>query len=96
MGIKAGTQPNFLAVNIGDIFFISFWPPEIILSLPLAQSSAPHYSEHLPVEAAPAMGLPGSPEWLLARLQEQASSAQAALFDVIPPQARVLLHQANN
>jgi hypothetical protein len=94
--IPAAALPAFLTVDVGGVFSARFWPPEIIVSLPMAQSSPPHFSEQLPAQAAPAIGLPGSPEWLLARLQEQTNNAQAALADVIPPEVRVLLRQSND
>jgi hypothetical protein len=80
------------AVNIGGVFSARIWPPQIIVNLPIAQSLAPRLQEPLSIQSAPATGLPGSPEWLLARLQEPASSAQAALVDVIPPEVRILFH----
>jgi hypothetical protein len=87
---------TFLAVGNAGVFSARLWPPEITLSLPIARSSAPPISEHSPATAEAVISLPGSPDWLLDKLQEQTSSVQSTLVELIPPQARALLRHANN
>jgi hypothetical protein len=65
------------------------------MRLPIAGQARLPQAEQLP---APSYDPPGSPEWLFARLQQPATSAQMALADMIPPDMRALaglakLHQ---
>ncbi len=86
--IASVTSPSFpLTLNIGGIFSARLWPPELAVRLPISGAG------HLPPPeqlSAPPYDPPGSPEWLFARLQQPATSAQIALADTIPPEIRAL------
>jgi hypothetical protein len=89
-------QASFpLTLNIGGVFSARFWPPELAIRLPIAAQSQSPRPKQLP---PPSYDPPGSPEWLFARIQQPATSAQMALADIIPPDMRALdslakLHQ---
>jgi hypothetical protein len=75
-------QPIQLAINLGGVVSARAWPPQISIGSPIvaADVSTP---EPLPVQ--PIDSPLGSPEWLLARFQQPASSARAALIGLMPP-----------
>jgi hypothetical protein len=77
-----------LSLNVAGIVYAQLWPPQIGVELPIVVS--------LPPEASPAVkqDFPGTPEWLLARLEEPSAGAQAALASALPPEARLLITAA--
>jgi hypothetical protein len=76
-----------LTLNIGGIFSARLWPPELSVRLPISGAGRLPPAQQLP---APSYDPPGSPEWLFARLEQPATSAQMALADMIPPDLRAL------
>jgi hypothetical protein len=75
-------QPIQLAINLGGVISARAWPPQVSIGSPTGAADVPA-PEQLPVQ--PIDSPLGSPEWLLARLQQPASSARAALLGLMPP-----------
>jgi hypothetical protein len=84
---SAPTASIPLNLNVGGILSARLWPPELAMRLPISGVGHLPPAEQLP---APSYDPPGSPEWLFARLQQPAISAQMALADTIPPDMRAL------
>ena len=79
-----------LTLNIGDLISARLWPPEIAMRLPAFDAGVPPRPAQVPSPQASSPEPPGSPEWLLDRLQEPARSAQAALAGMMPPDVHAL------
>ena len=76
--------PSALTVDIGGIFSAKFSPAGITMGL-----SSVHSTPVEPARSTPKAN-PGSPDWLLAKLQEPTSSAAEALAELLPPETRLL------
>jgi len=91
-GMPTNLLPVPLAIDFGGVLTARCWPPEVVLRMPMARTSV----ESGAAQAAPAIGLPGSPEWLLAQLDEQTNNAQTALADVFPAEVRAFFPRAKD
>jgi len=79
-------------LNIGGVLYARLWPPGITVCLPESITGAPPVPERVTVQPADPTAPPGSPEWLLAAIEEPTQSAtSAALADVLPPEAQFLI-----
>ncbi len=81
--IAAAQRPVALSINVDGILLARVWPPQICICLPIAEILPS--PQPLQTRSAPSISPPCSPQWLLAKLQEPTSSAQAAIVDLIPP-----------
>ncbi len=88
--------PVAVSIDVGGVLFARVWPPQVRIKLPVGDGSAAPGS--VESSSATPAARAGSPEWMLAGLQAPASSAQATLVDLVPPNFRALaglvsLHQ---
>jgi len=81
-------------VNIGGVLSAQLWPPEIGVRVPGITGGTEDVSAQSPTPAkSPPPAPPGSPEWLLARLQAPTERAAEVFGDVMPPEVRAALQQ---
>jgi hypothetical protein len=84
-------------VNIGGILYARLWPPGVTVRLPESINDALPAPQQAEVQSSNPTAPPGSPEWLLAAIEEPAQNeASSALSDAIPPEARVLIGMAES
>jgi hypothetical protein len=84
-------------LNLGGILYARLLPPGVTVCLPESITGAPSAPERVAAQPANPTAPPGSPEWLLAAIEEPAQrAATAASADVIPPEARLLIELAQS
>lgn len=90
-----GSAPTDDTASVpGSVHLISatLWPPALMVRLPISASfKAPTPAVKDPPAATPPIELPGSPDWLLAALQQPEDRALSAVDQVVPPHLRDLL-----
>jgi hypothetical protein len=92
----AGTMPMDLpsmdlSIDFSGVLSARLIPPEITVASPVTETAAADAPESQPDQSVTSSAVADSPQWLVAAITSPASSAQAALAEVMPPEIKDLL-----